>query len=231
MHRRQILMTGTALLATCAAATVVPEAVASGSLPKVTVRIEGKTKTLLAASSVQTRSGSITKGGAPSGACPSASAQGALDVATKGKWSGTYSSKYQEYFITKILGDSETSKTAYWEIFVNNVAASTGACQIKLKSGDQLLFAVVPSSPTEYPIGLKAPKTATAGKAFKVTVLGYDAKGKATPLAGATVTAGSQAQTSSASGVVTLTDAKAGTLTVQAGKTGYVRDETGVNVK
>ena len=86
--------------------------------------------------------GSITRGGAPTGKCPADSAQGALNVATHGNWKGKWYSSYNEYFITGILGDNETSKKYYWGLYVNGKPASKGACEIKLKSGDKLLFKV-----------------------------------------------------------------------------------------
>ncbi len=91
------------------------------------------------------RTGSITRGGAPSGKCPADSAQGALNVATHGNWAGKWYSSYDEYFITGILGDSETTKKYYWGVYVNGKVASKGACEIKLKSGDKLLFKVTKS--------------------------------------------------------------------------------------
>ena len=77
----------------------------------------------------------------PASARPT-SAQGALNVATHGNWKGKWYSSYHEYFITGILGDNETSKKYYWGLYVNGKPASKGACEIKLKSGDKLLFKV-----------------------------------------------------------------------------------------
>jgi hypothetical protein len=205
---------------------VAPAAVASASLPKVTVRIEGKGKTLLAATTAQTKSGFITKGAAPSGLCPYSSAQGALAVATHGRWSGKWSSKYQEYFITKILGDTESGVKSYWEIFVNNVAASAGACEIALHNGEQLLFAAVPATgPALHPLGIESPTTVLAGQPFSVTVVHYNARGKALPLAGATLAVGSHAGVTNSSGVIALKASSAGTFTLQASASGYIRDE------
>jgi hypothetical protein len=134
---------GTALaLATAQVATAATARSAAVAGPKVSITIQGKTKTLLATETVQGRSGSITRGGAPSGKCPADSAQGALNVATHGKWAGKWYSSYNEYFITGILGDSETTKKYYWGLYVNGKASSKGACEIKLKSGDKLLFKV-----------------------------------------------------------------------------------------
>ncbi len=133
-----VLALASAQVATAAA----PRAVAG---PKVSITIQGKTKTLLATETVQGRSGSITRGGAPSGKCPADSAQGVLNVATHGNWKGKWYSSYDEYFITGILGDSETTKKYYWSLYVNGKASSKGACEIKLKSGDKLLFKVTKS--------------------------------------------------------------------------------------
>ncbi len=228
MNRRQFLASSAALLACAGASAGAPAALASAGLPKVTVRIEGLSKTLLSAKTIQTRSGSITRGGAPAGICKATSAQGALDVASKGKWSGTWYSNYREYEITSILGDTESGTKDYWEIFVNNVAASTGACEIALHGGQQLLFAAVPSTGSEYPLGIELPRVATAGRAFDVKVVHYTATGKAVPLAGARVPGGG---TTNSRGVVKLTFSHTGTFTVSASARGYIRDEAQLSVK
>ncbi|MGO9754361.1 MAG: DUF4430 domain-containing protein [Solirubrobacteraceae bacterium] len=233
MNRKQMIASSAAVLTCSLAAVAAPAAVASASLPKVTVRIEGKTKTLLAATSVQTRSGSITRGGAPTGVCLASSAQGALNVATRGNWSGSWSASYDEYFVTKILGETESGAKDYWEIFVDNVAASAGACEIKLHSGEQLLFAAVPSTgPALLPLALKLLRRPAAGQPFGVEVLYYNARGKAHPLAGARVTADaisaepiSHPQISvktNSQGVATLTE-PSGLIQLGASKKGYIR--------
>lgn len=203
---------------TCALVVAVSAgALAAGGAPAtVTVRVEGKTKTLLAPKSVTTHSGSITKGGAPAGKCPATSAQGALDVATKGHWSGSFSKSFGSYFLTKILGDTESGKKAFWEIFVNNVPATTGACAVALHKGDQVLFAVVPSSGDVYPTALTA--TQTSGNPIVVHVTWFNARGKQAPLAGATV----DGRTTNSHGVVQIPPT-AGKVVLQATKKGYVR--------
>jgi Domain of unknown function (DUF4430) len=231
LHHRHLLSGAVALFASALAVTLAPPAVAASSPPKVTVRIEGKGKTLLAATSVQTHSGSITRGGAPSGACPARSAQGALNVATKGRWSGKFSSSFNSYFVTKIYGDSEPGTKAFWELLVNDVPSQTGFCETKLHSGDRVLFAVVGSTgATALPIRVTAPSVATVGQPFAVKAVYYNAKGKAKPLAGATVKLGSHSARTNSAGVVSFTASHTGTLTVTAGKTGYIRDEARVRV-
>ena len=144
MQKNHVFRTGFAGLAAAIALVAAPIASAAAT-PTVTVSVVGKTKTLLAAKTVHTKSGSITKGGVAPGKCPATSAQGALNVATHGNWNGSWYASYREYFITGILGDNETSKKYYWGLYVNGKIASKGACDIKLKSGEKLLFKVTKS--------------------------------------------------------------------------------------
>jgi hypothetical protein len=211
---------GAVLLASSVALAAAPQAVATAALPKVTVRIEGKSKTLLAATTVQTKSGSISKGGAPSGACPASSGPGALAVATHGRWSGRWSSKHSDYVVKTILGETSPG----WELFANDVAVKTSLCATELRTGDQLLFADVPAGgPAEPPLGIVAPATAAAGQQFEVKVVYYTVKGKAEPLAGATLTVAGHAFPTDANGNVPLKSDNPGKFTLAVAKTGYIR--------
>jgi hypothetical protein len=191
---------------------------------KVSFRVEGASKTLLAAKSVTVpTSGSITKGGAPKGACPANTAAGAFNAATGGNWSGSYS-KGLGIEVTKVLGETAVySKGHYWEFFVNNRSASFGICDQKVKAGQQLLFADVPAKgAAEFPIVISAPAKATAGKPFQVTASYYPtASGKAKPLAGVSFT-GVTGKTNS-KGVATVTAAKAGKLSLVGSRRGEIR--------
>jgi len=213
-----------ALAITSIALTGVAGASSSGSPATVTVRIEGLTKTLLATTKVTTHIGSITKDGTPAGACPATSAAGALDVATHHDWSGDYDSTYGLELVS-ILGEAHpfTSKD-YWEIFVGNVAADAGLCDLSLHRGEQVLFAAVPDSgPDEYPIAVQLPASAKVGKTLTAKVVYYNAKGKATPLANATVTAGKHSYTSNSRGQVKLKAPSAGKLILRATEKNYIR--------
>jgi hypothetical protein len=196
----------------------------SGSPATVMVRVEGLSKTLLVPTKVTTHTGSITKDGTPAGTCPATSAAGALDVATHHNWTGYYDAKYEDLEVTGILGESHpfTSKD-YWEVFAGHVAAQAGICDLTLHKGEQLLFAAVFDSGTEYPLGLKLPSHATAGRSFTAKVVYYDAKGKAKPLAGATVTTGKHSGKTGSKGTVKLTGASAGKFTFTATDKGYIR--------
>jgi hypothetical protein len=150
MHKNKAITAGAAALgmtlalatAQVATATAAASHASAAAAPKVTITIQGRTKTLLAAKTVQAGSGSITRGGAPVGKCPADSAQGALNVATHGNWKGKWYASYHEYLITGILGDNETTKKYYWGFYVNGKSSSKGACDVKLKAGDKLLFKV-----------------------------------------------------------------------------------------
>ena len=225
MVRRSIISAAVALVTGAVALGAVSTAPAAASGPKVAIRIEGAKRTLLARTTVRApAAGWITKDGAPKGKCPADSAAGALNVATHRAWSGSWSTTYDDYLITRILSDTESGTKAYWEILVNNKAASTGACEIKLHTGERLLFAAMPLSGTGYPLVVKAPRTATAGASLKVTVDYVNGSGAAVPLAGATVRTGGGATTkTNAKGIATLRPKHAGKLTLGAQKAGYVR--------
>jgi hypothetical protein len=200
-------------------------ALGAASGPRITIRIEGAKRTLLGPTTLRAPAGGwVTKGGAPKGKCPADSAAGALSAATHGAWSGSWSKKYDDYLITKILGDTERGRKAYWEILVNDVGASAGACALRLHPGERLLFAVMPLSGTGYPLVLSAPKSVAVGAPLKVGVAYVNGKGVSAPLGGATVSTarGTSAKTN-ARGIATLRPKRAGELTLRARKPGYVR--------
>ena len=116
-------------------------ALAAGSGPAVTVQIKSLNKTLLKPTTEHGEKGWITKGGTPHGKCSGNSAAGALDAATHGKWAGKYYSSVGSVFVTSILGVKPTGSD-YWGVYVNGKLANTGACGIKLRSGEKLLFKV-----------------------------------------------------------------------------------------
>jgi hypothetical protein len=217
MTPRSILALGGATLALA----VAPGAALAGQ--KVSVRIEGATHTLQAARTVTTPAGSITRFGAPAGACPGASALGALDAATHGKWKGTFYASYNDYLIGSVLGDTPKTMTGYWGIWVDNRYATTGACEIKLKPADRILFAVDSVKKHEHPLGIIAPRTATAGKPFTLKVVSYSDKGKASPLAGAHVTGAGLNLVTGKHGTAAVAPGAATELTYTATDSGYIR--------
>jgi hypothetical protein len=229
MHTKKILG-GTAIAAATLGLAAAP-AVAGATLPKVKVRVEGKHRTLLRSVAVRPKAGWVTRYGAPRHACSTDTVQGALGAATRGHWKGTWSAQYHEYFITGILGETHGGAKYYWEVFVNHVAASAGTCDIKLRKGQQILFAAVPSTgQPELPIGITAPRTAKPGVPFTVHVVLYNAAGKAHSLKGATVSGGTLKATTNGHGDATLVATHTGRLVLTARHSGDIRDEKVVRV-
>ncbi|MGI8428183.1 MAG: DUF4430 domain-containing protein [Solirubrobacteraceae bacterium] len=195
--------------------------------PQVTVRVEGRTHTLLAPTKVQTHTGSITIGGAPKGACPATSAAGALDVATQRRFSGPFDHKFNDYFIKTILGEFESGKSYFWEVFVDDTAAQAGACALKLHRGEQLLFAAVPASgSSEEPIVLSGPRHGRAGQAFTVKVVFFNAKGVAKPLSGARVYGADVSAVTNRRGIARIDERHPRSLVLHATPHGYIRAVT-----
>ncbi|MGH2876044.1 MAG: hypothetical protein ACRDNJ_00285 [Solirubrobacteraceae bacterium] len=202
-----------------------PAASLAASPTTVSVRVEGLNNTLLPATRVRTQRGSITKGGAPRGACPATNAAGALDAATHDDWTGSYDSFGLS--VVSILGESHPfSSSDYWSVFVNGHFASAGICDLRLARGEQLLFAAVPQRGTEYPLAISAPRH--AGHRFTVTVTAYRARGAARPIAGASVTDGG---VTNRHGRTTVRVPRSGRVTLTASRRGHIRAETTVRVR
>jgi hypothetical protein len=207
-----------------AAAALLATPALAGAQTRASFRVEGVSKTLLPAKSVTVPTGgSITKGGTPKGSCPANTAAGAFNVATGGNWSGTYSTGLGVE-VTKILGETNLfSKGHWWELFDNNRSAAVGICSLKVKPGDQLLFAAVASKgAAEFPIVISAPATAAAGRSFQVKASYFPSKSnKAKPLAGVSFTG--VKGTTNAKGVATVTATKPGKLSLVGSKPGEIR--------
>ena len=214
------------ILALCGATVALGLGAASAAAagPAVSVRVEGLKKELLAPTLVRPGAGWVTRFGAPQGSCANQSAAGALDLATHDRWRGTWSKKYGEYEISTVLGEAHIFSSKYfWELFVNNVAASSGACGVKLHSGQQLLFAAVPQTGFEYPLRLSTAHSVVGGKSFRVKVVWFNAGGKAKALAGAQVTGRGIHAVTNRKGIATITAHHRGTLVLHAARKGYIR--------
>ncbi len=126
----------------CAVAVPVALGSTASAGPAVTVQFKTLTKTLLGPKKVHGEKGWITKGGTPRGKCSGDSAAGALDAATRGKWAGKYFASVGGIFVTSILG-VRPSGSDYWGLYVNGKSSSLGACQVKLRAGERLLFKII----------------------------------------------------------------------------------------
>lgn len=74
---------------------------------------------------------------------PGPSATSALaDAADQGHftWDATYSSQYDDFFITRIANNQQTSKQ-FWGILVNYNYTKVGGCQARIRLYDEVLFA------------------------------------------------------------------------------------------
>jgi hypothetical protein len=209
-----------ASLFACAASASFAQAAVAG----VTVRVEGKNKTLLAQTAPLTGLTKLVRDGH---SCAADTGAAALQRATKGNWSGTWSSQYNDFEITKIKGETDNYSTtkSYWEVLINDTPASTGVCGLKLKGNENIVFAAVGN--TEKPgsaIAIKSVTPATSETAGSVTVVAHSSKGKVTPLAGASVSIGSKTVgKTNAKGVLNFPLTASGAVVVS--KTGYIRDE------
>jgi hypothetical protein len=88
------------------------------------------------------------------------------------------------------IGGLQAHGMSSWYFKVDHRAPSVGAEAVKVKAGDEVLFAYG-SYPYPDELALSAPAKVKAGEPFTVRVFAYDAKGKRKPAAGATVTGAS----------------------------------------
>lgn len=111
------------------------------------------------------------------------------------------------------VGSSKVSGKASWALRVDHKVATVGGDSLKLKAGDEVLWAWSPTYPYPNELALEAPERADTGVPFTVRVFSYDEKGKRKPLAGAKI-AGFPG------GAVTGADGRA-TVTLTAGVAEY----------
>ncbi len=84
------------------------------------------------------------------------------------------------------VGGSKSTSKESWYLKVNHKNPELGGDSVKLKKGDEVLWALAPF-PYPNELALEAPTEATAGVPFQVQVYSYDDKGKRKPAAGATI--------------------------------------------
>jgi hypothetical protein len=196
----------------------------------VTVRVEGAADTLVPRTSVTTTTAPVNKDGVSGHDCTGTSVAGALDRATAGAWSATWSASVAGYFVTGIRGEAPAGSD-YFTLWINGSASMKGICEAELQQGDDVLFYVQEcvaapapvycSNPPVQPLSLSVPATATAGEPFGVRVVELADGGAQTPVAGATVSGGTAPVTTGADGIAVVTLAASGTL--RATKAGRAR--------
>lgn len=236
-----------ALLSLLALLVLVSTAFAAGPA-SVTVEVEGLSETKVPVTQVTTTTAPVVKNnseGHPEGSCSGTSALGALELATAGNWTGPWNSKFNQYEIYSIMGEThqfEPSASAnyYWSFWLNHQEASTGACEAELQQGDRVLFFPACYSETnacpapQTPLGIEAPVSANAGEAVTVTVSQYNSKGEASPAAGADVAGGGVNASTDFQGHATMRFSGDGTYTLHASGSNEgppaVRSETSICV-
>ncbi len=87
------------------------------------------------------------------------------------------------------VGGYKSTSKASWYLKVNHKNPELGGDAVKLKAGDEVLWALAPY-PYPSELSLVAPAEAAVGVPFEVRVFSYSDKGKRKPAAGATVTGG-----------------------------------------
>jgi hypothetical protein len=113
------------------------------------------------------------------------------------------------------VGASKASKTLSWLVKVNHEAPEISGDAVKVKAGDEVLWALA-AFPYPDELALSAPNKATAGVPFGVRVFSYDVKGRKKPAAGVKVT-GAVAPTGS-DGRTMVSLSKPGVLVARHGK-------------
>jgi hypothetical protein len=230
-----------ALLFACLLSLVLASLAHAAVPATVTVRIEGSNQTLLPTTSVTTNGAVVEKDGNPEHTCSGASAAGALEQATSGRWSGEWFNGIG-YSVESLLGETHAFEPGapanfFWTYWLDGKPSTVGICGGELNSGESILFfpecfsevGACPAPPN--PLGISAPSVAEQGAPIAVSVTSYaNASGAPSPAAGVTVSGGGVTATTDASGHATLSLSQTGNVVLQASAPGSVRDEVAICV-
>ena len=200
----------------------------------VSIRVEGKSSTLVKERTVTVSDGAINKDGNPEHTCTGETALGALHAGTGGDWTGEWFEGLG-YSITSIKGNTPKSP-GYFELWVNHQLSSTGFCDTVVREGDDVLVFV---QDCEYdpalqgckdpvtPLGVRVAKTIRRNQVRTIKVVDYAPTGKATAERGATVFVnGVRLGKTKADGTIKVKGTKLGFATIYAKKAGHARSET-----
>jgi hypothetical protein len=197
--------------------------------------VEGATETKLPATQVTTTTEPVVNDGNPKDFCPGTNAIGAVQLATRGNWSGKWfggglvEGKFKGlgYEVATILGESHAfASGAFWDFWYDNREATEGPCEHELQPGDQILAFPCPETAKEcLPLGVEAPSSAGVGEALQVTVKKYSPAGVASPVSGASIMGAGMPAMSEASGHATVKFSNAGLFTLRVTAPELVRSE------
>jgi hypothetical protein len=233
--------TSQALLLACLLSSAFASSSHAAAPATVTVRVEGLSQTLLAPTTVTTNDAPVEKDGNAEHTCSGASAAGALEQATSGRWSGAWFGGIG-YSVETLLGETHAFEPGvpanyFWTYWLDNREASAGICEGQLSAGDSILFfptcfsetGACPPAPSV--LGVSAPQTAEAGVPFGVTVTSYsNASGTPSPAADATVSDGAVEARTDALGHATLALSATGSSLLRVTAPEAVRTEASVCV-
>lgn len=237
-------VSSTAIMSLATGPLVVQALAAEGgsSTARVSVRVEGLSKTLLASTVVNTKAAALDPDGKPADTCEGDTAAVALQDATKGRWTaGAYYSGLG-YSVQGLFGESYSfSSSYYWSFWVDGKVASAGICGITLRAKDQLLFFPQCSkeSAAACPDGtfnpavleLTGPRRAHTGKAVAVKVRALDnLTGKPSPGANVKLSYRGGHATTGTGGVAHLRFSKPGSYHITATAPNSIRDELTITV-
>jgi len=209
---------------------VVVLALLSSAIPNqpilVNLRVEGATKTIFDAT-VVTRGHNVTTPSGGNHHCdgtnngenplPGPTCTRALDDASKlaqFSFDGTFSTAFDDFFITSIGGDTQTS-TEFWGILLNFEFTPVGGCQQEVKHNDQILWAFDAFNANAF-LELSGPVTTPVNTPVVLTVIDGQT---GSPVAGATVDGG----TTDSSGHVSVTFTHPGLQRLKATKPNAIR--------
>jgi hypothetical protein len=217
MNTRNGTATVLAIALACGTAATAAPAVAAPT--KVTVRVEGKTKTIFEGTvktdvhEVDAGDGSGphkcdgTNGGANPAAGPTPT--GALDDATKLAgltWSGSYDASFDDFIVSQI-GPDAASASQFWGVAVQGKSLQVGGCQAIVTAGDEVLWAY--DSFNKKLLRASGPKTTRVGRLTRVKVIDTE---KNKPVRGALI----GGKKTNAGGIAKLRFKKPGTKRLKA---------------
>ena len=147
-------------------------------------------------------------------------------MATRHDWKATFDLGFNDFELTSILGERWpfSQKKYYWGVWVDGRYATTGICEISLKRGDRVLFAVDSDTHHEHPLRLSAPRRAKVGRTFKIKVGWFMDSGKVKPLSGLRI----MGAVTKRDGTARITPKRKGKLRLKAERKGYIRSAVSV---
>lgn len=200
---------------------------------KATIRVEGKSRTLVKQRKVTLADAPIIKDGNPAHSCSGQAAIGALQAGTGGNWTGTW---YEGlgYSADTIMGNKPAAP-GYFELWINRKLSPTGLCDSRLQAGDQVLMFVQDctydpalgrcKNPVT-PLGIRVARRMKVNRVRTIKVVDYAGDGTATAEPGATVYVnGRRLGRTNRRGTVKVQGTRTGVVTIYARKANKAKSE------